>query len=244
MLKFIQTITTEWWGIVAICVFAIMLFVLLTALAYRHGGKRLWDIALSGAAIIVLSPILIILTLITAVKMKGNPFFVQKRPGKNGKIFSMIKFRTMTCERDASGNLLPDEKRLTGYGRILRKTSLDELPELFNIFVGNMSIIGPRPLLVEYLPRYNDFQKRRHEVRPGLSGWAQVNGRNAITWEEKFDYDVQYVDKRSFLFDAKIFFMTVGVVLGRKGISCATSETMEDFMGSENAMPVEEEENA
>ena len=228
-MKFLQELVTTWWGITLICVVSVALWTALSALLYKRFFKRFYDILLSGIAIAVFSPFFLILTAVTAVRMKGNPFFTQKRPGKGGKIFTLIKFRTMTCEKDENGNFLPDEERLTGYGRFLRKTSLDELPELFNIFAGHMSVIGPRPLLVEYLPLYNDFQRRRHEVRPGLTGLAQVNGRNAITWEEKFVYDVYYVDHISLWLDLKVFFRTVGVVLGHAGIGSATSETMEDF---------------
>ena len=165
--------------------------------------------------------------------MRGNPFFTQERPGKNEKIFKLIKFRSMDNRKDKDGNLLPDDIRLNKYGRLLRKTSLDELPEAFNILKGDMSVIGPRPLLVEYLPRYNAEQHRRHEVRPGLSGYAQVNGRNAISWEQKFEYDVEYVEKESFLLDLKIIFLTVGKVLHRSGINQDGNATMEEFMGSE-----------
>ncbi len=164
--------------------------------------------------------------------MKGNPFFTQERPGKNEKIFKLIKFRTMTNAKDKDGNLLSDADRLTKYGKFLRNTSLDELPELFNILKGDMSVIGPRPLLVQYLPRYNEYQHRRHEVKPGLSGWAQVNGRNAISWEEKFEFDVEYVDNYSLSMDIKILFMTILNVLKRDGISSQTSVTMEEFMGT------------
>lgn len=194
--------------------------------------KRILDIISSLLAIIILSPLLLLLAAVGAVEMKGNPFFTQERPGKDEKIFKLIKFRTMTNAKDKDGNLLSDADRLTGYGRFLRNTSLDELPELFNILKGDMSVIGPRPLLVQYIPRYNEHQHRRHEVRPGLSGWAQVNGRNAISWEEKFDYDVEYVDNYSFLMDIKILFMTIMNVLKREGISSQTSATMEEFMGS------------
>ena len=194
--------------------------------------KRILDIISSLFAIIILSPLLLLLAAVGAVEMKGNPFFTQERPGKDEKIFKLIKFRTMTNAKDKDGNLLSDADRLTGYGRFLRNTSLDELPELFNILKGDMSVIGPRPLLVQYIPRYNEHQHRRHEVRPGLSGWAQVNGRNAISWEEKFDYDVEYVDNYSFLMDIKILFMTIMNVLKREGISSQTSATMEEFMGS------------
>lgn len=194
--------------------------------------KRILDIISSLLAIIVLSPFLGVLTVIGAFEMKGNPFFTQERPGKDEKIFKLVKFRTMTNAKDKDGNLLSDADRLTKYGKFLRNTSLDELPELFNILKGDMSVIGPRPLLVEYIPRYNEHQHRRHEVRPGLSGWAQVNGRNAISWEDKFNYDVEYVDNYSIVMDIKILFMTILNVLKREGISSETSATMEEFMGT------------
>jgi lipopolysaccharide/colanic/teichoic acid biosynthesis glycosyltransferase len=199
---------------------------------YAKFLKRLFDFVLALIGLIVLSPVLLILTVLGAVKMKGNPFFTQERPGKNEKIFKLIKFRSMTCEKDGQGNLLPDEKRLTKYGKLLRSTSLDELPELINILKGDMSVVGPRPLLVRYLERYNTFQRRRHEVRPGLTGYAQVHGRNAITWEEKLRYDVEYVDNITFLADIKIILGTVKAVLKRDGISSQTSATMEEFMGT------------
>lgn len=199
---------------------------------YAKCLKRVMDFILSLMALSVLSPVLVILTVLGAVKMKGNPFFTQLRPGKKEKIFRLIKFRTMTCEKDADGNLLPDEKRLTKYGEFLRATSLDELPELLNILVGDMSIVGPRPLLVRYLPLYNASQRRRHEVRPGLTGYAQVHGRNAISWEERFRLDVEYVDKVRFVEDVKIIFLTVKAVLKREGISSETSATMEEFFGT------------
>lgn len=194
--------------------------------------KRILDIISSLFAIIILSPLLGVLTVIGAFEMKGNPFFAQERPGKDEKIFKLIKFRTMTNAKDKDGNLLSDADRLTKYGKFLRNTSLDELPELFNILKGDMSVIGPRPLLVQYLPRYNEYQHRRHEVKPGLSGWAQVNGRNAISWEEKFEFDVEYVDNYSLSMDIKILFMTILNVLKRDGISSQTSVTMEEFMGT------------
>lgn len=194
--------------------------------------KRILDIISSLLAIIILSPLLGMLTVIGAFEMKGNPFFTQERPGKDEKIFKLVKFRTMTNAKDKDGNLLSDADRLTRYGKFLRNTSLDELPELFNILKGDMSVIGPRPLLVKYLPRYNEHQHRRHEVRPGLSGWAQVNGRNAISWEDKFNYDVEYVDNYSIVMDIKILFMTILNVLKREGISSETSATMEEFMGT------------
>lgn len=201
---------------------------------YAKYIKRPFDIFCSLCAIIVLSPVLLILTVVGAIVMKGNPFFTQLRPGKNEKIFKLIKFRTMTCEKDENGNLLPDEKRLTKYGKFLRSTSLDELPELFNIFIGDMSVIGPRPLLVQYLPLYNEHQKRRHEVRPGLSGLAQVNGRNSITWEQKFDDDVKYVENITFWGDIKLIFVTVFKVFKREGISQENNATMEFFTGTKN----------
>ena len=166
--------------------------------------------------------------------MKGNPFFTQQRPGKNERIFKLIKFRTMTCETDSNGNLLPDEKRLVPYGMFLRSTSLDELPELFNILKGDMSIVGPRPLLVRYLPRYNDEQRHRHDVRPGLTGYAQVNGRNTVTWEDKFKMDVEYTRHVTFIGDVRIILETVMKVLRREGISGEGAATMTEFMGTES----------
>ena len=176
---------------------------------YAKYIKRPMDFVLSLCAIIVLSPILLVLTVIGAIVMKGNPFFVQERPGKNEKIFKLIKFRTMTCEKDSDGVLLPDEERLTKYGNFIRHTSLDELPELFNILGGDMAVIGPRPLLVEYLPYYTETERHRHDVRPGLSGLAQINGRNAVTWEEKFSWDLKYVGDITFFGDIKIILLTV-----------------------------------
>lgn len=197
--------------------------------------KRIIDLILSGIALLLLSPVYLIVAVLVRVKLGSPVLFSQERPGKNEKVFRMYKFRSMTDERDAEGNLLPDEIRLTHFGAMLRATSLDELPELWNIFKGEMSIVGPRPLLVKYLPRYNDRQRHRHDVRPGLTGWAQVNGRNAISWEQKFEYDVEYVEKESFWFDVKILFMTVGKVLQRSGISQEGNVTMEEFMGNEEA---------
>ena len=199
---------------------------------YAKCFKRVFDFLLSLIALSVLSPVFLILIILGAIKMKGNPFFTQERPGKNEKIFKLIKFRSMTCEKDENGNLLPDEQRLTGYGKFLRKTSLDELPELLNILVGQMSIVGPRPLLVRYLPLYNEQQRCRHNVRPGLTGYAQVNGRNAISWEERFVLDVEYVNNVTFKMDLKIIWKTVKAVLKREGISSETSATMEEFTGS------------
>ncbi|MDO4378765.1 MAG: sugar transferase [Erysipelotrichia bacterium] len=194
--------------------------------------KRILDIISSLLAIIILSPLLAVTSVLVKTKLGSPVLFRQERPGKDEKIFTLMKFRTMTDERDENGELLPDEVRLTKFGKFLRSTSIDELPELFNILKGDMSVIGPRPLLVKYLPRYNEHQHRRHEVKPGLSGWAQVNGRNAISWEEKFDFDVEYVDNYSLLMDIKILFMTVANVLKRDGISSETSATMEEFMGN------------
>ena len=240
-MEFLEKLISEWWGITLIIVFALAVWLLLSALLYRPFFKRFYDIVLSGLALIVLSPILLILTIVGAIKMKGNPFFTQLRPGKNEKIFKLIKFRTMTCEKDENGDLLPDEKRLTKYGKILRSTSLDELPELVNIFIGNMSIVGPRPLLVQYLPLYNEEQKHRHDVRPGLTGYAQVNGRNAISWEERFKLDVEYTKNISLVLDIKIILKTVLAVFKREGISSETSATMEYFLGSQ---PEKEEKDS
>jgi len=197
------------------------------------------DFTLSLVALLVLSPILLILIVAGAIAMRGNPFFTQLRPGKidpkTGKerIFRLIKFRTMDNRKDENGNLLPDDVRLNKYGRILRSTSLDELPELINILIGDMAIVGPRPLLVKYIPLYNDRQRRRHLVRPGLTGLAQVNGRNAISWEERFELDVQYIEHITFLGDMNILFGTVKAVFKRDGISSETSATMEEFTGTE-----------
>ena len=199
---------------------------------YAQYIKRPLDFCCALAAILALSPLLLVLTVLGAVKMHGNPFFTQPRPGKGERIFRLVKFRTMTNERDAQGNLLPDDVRLNAYGKFLRSTSLDELPELFNILKGDMAVIGPRPLLVEYLPRYNSEQKHRHDVRPGLSGLAQVNGRNAITWEQKFKYDVEYVNNVTFLGDVKIILTTLKKAVKREGISQEGEATMEVFMGS------------
>ncbi len=205
---------------------------------YAKYFKRPLDLVLSAIALIALFFVLLVLTVIGAIAMKGNPFFVQERPGKKGKdgkekIFKLIKFRTMSNAKDENGDLLPDDERLNKYGRFLRSTSLDELPELVNIFKGDLAIVGPRPLLVRYIDRYTREQRRRHDVRPGLTGLAQISGRNAITWEEKFRIDVQYVDNITFLGDIKIILCTVRAVFKRDGISSATSSTMEEFMGSE-----------
>ena len=202
--------------------------------------KRIQDFCLSLIALIVLSPVLAVIALAVKIKIGSPVIFKQERPGLNGKVFHLYKFRTMTNERDENGELLPDEKRLTEFGKILRSTSLDELPELINILRGDLSVVGPRPLLVRYLERYNQHQLRRHEVRPGLTGLAQVNGRNAVSWEEKFNLDVEYVDNVTFWGDWKIIFKTVFTVLKREGINSDTSATMEEFMGSEQEMVTHE----
>lgn len=199
---------------------------------YKSFIKRLLDILLSLIGIILLCWLYLILFILVRVKLGSPVFFRQQRPGKNEKIFTLYKFRTMTDARDENGELLPDEVRLTSFGKFLRSTSLDELPEFFNILKGDMSFIGPRPLLVKYLPLYNEQQKHRHDVKPGLTGLAQVNGRNAITWEKKFEYDVEYVNHLSFALDCKIFFQTIKAVLKREGISSATDATMEAFRGT------------
>lgn len=200
---------------------------------YAKYFKRVLDVVLSLLALIVLSPVLLVLIVLGTIHMKGNPFFTQLRPGKDEKIFRLIKFRTMTNQKDKDGNLLPDDKRLTKYGRILRSTSLDELPEIINILKADMSIVGPRPLLVQYLTRYNEEQRHRHDVRPGLTGYAQINGRNIVTWEDRFRMDVWYTRNISFKTDLKIILATVKCVFIRSGISSETSSTMEEFMGSE-----------
>lgn len=199
---------------------------------YAHFLKRFFDFCISLLAIIVLSPILVVVTIWLHFANKGaGAFFTQERPGKDAKIFRVIKFKTMTDERDADGNLLPDVQRLTRVGKVVRSLSLDELPQLFNVLKGDMALIGPRPLLVKYLPLYTKEQMRRHEVRPGITGWAQVNGRNAITHTKKFEYDVWYVDHLSFALDVKILWMTVVNVLRRKDISTAGEATAPTFNG-------------
>ena len=203
---------------------------------YSKYTKRLLDIVCSLLALTVFSPLFLVLIIVGTIKMKGNPFFTQERPGYKEKIFKLIKFRTMTNEKDENGNLLPDEIRLNKYGKFLRSTSLDELPEAINIFIGDMSVIGPRPLLVQYLSLYNEEQHKRHDVKPGLSGWAQVNGRNTVSWEDKFKMDVWYAAHVSFMLDVKIVFMTIGKFIKREGISSETSATMEEFTGSKEVV--------
>lgn len=200
---------------------------------YKHFFKRVLDILISSIALLLIGWFLILVAIFLHFANKGaGAFFFQERPGKDEKIFKVIKFKTMTDERDANGNLLPDEKRLTKVGRFVRSTSVDELPQLINVFKGDMSLIGPRPLLVQYLPLYNAEQKRRHEVRPGISGWAQCHGRNAISWKEKFELDVWYVDHCTLWTDIKVIFITIKNVLMRKDINSATAATMEAFNGN------------
>lgn len=200
---------------------------------YEKYIKRPQDFCLSLGAIVILSPVMAVTAVLVRTKLGTPVLFCQDRPGKDGRIFKMYKFRTMTDAKDSQGKLLPDEERLTAFGKKLRATSLDELPELFNILKGDMAIVGPRPLLVQYLPLYNQHQRRRHEVRPGFTGLAQINGRNSISWEEKFDYDVEYVDSIRFIKDWEIIFKTIKTVLKREGISSNTSVTMEEFHGTQ-----------
>lgn len=200
---------------------------------YERFFKRPLDIVCSGLALVVLSPVIGITALFVRAKLGSPVLFTQDRPGKNEKVFKLYKFRTMTNERDKNGELLPDESRLTKFGRLLRSTSLDELPSLINIFRGDMSVVGPRPLLVRYLPRYNDRQRHRHDVRPGLTGYAQSHGRNTVSWKDKFEMDVYYTENMSFWMDVSIILLTIKSVLFREGISSDTSATMEEFMGTE-----------
>lgn len=202
----------------------------------KYAFKRLFDVLISFVLIVILSPILLITFILVKSKLGAPAIFRQDRPGMHGKIFTMYKFRSMTDERDETGELLPDEIRLTGFGKLLRKTSLDELPELFNILKGDMSFVGPRPLLVRYLDRYTKEQARRHEVKPGLTGWAQINGRNAISWEEKFKLDVWYVDNWTLFLDFKILLLTFVKVITREGISAVGEATMSEFMGDKEGV--------
>ena len=199
---------------------------------YRNFVKRISDIIISGIALLCFCPIILVLIAILMIANKYSAFFVQERPGKDGKIFKLVKFKTMTDKTDSDGNLLPDDKRLTKIGAFIRSTSLDELPQLWNVLKGDMSLIGPRPLLIQYLPLYSSEQARRHEVKPGITGWAQINGRNAITWKQKFEYDVWYVDNISFALDLKILWLTFKKVVARENINSATSATMEYFNGN------------
>lgn len=199
---------------------------------YEKYIKRLLDIVLSGAALVILSPVLLITAVLVRIKLGSPVIFTQERPGKDEKVFKLHKFRSMTDARDENGNLLPDKDRLTGFGKKLRSLSIDELPELWDIFRGKMSFVGPRPLLVKYLPLYNAEQRHRHDVRPGLTGWAQVHGRNLTSWEERFEYDVEYVNNISFALDVKIIIMTIRCVFAREGINAEGSATMEDFIGN------------
>lgn len=199
---------------------------------YKRFFKRMIDVIVSGCSLLVLAVPLVLIAVWLHFANKGaGAFFLQERPGRNGRIFRVVKFKTMTDERDKDGNLLPDEKRLTNVGRFVRSTSIDELPQLWNVFKGDMSLIGPRPLLVQYLPLYSPEQARRHEIRPGITGWAQVHGRNAISWQKKFELDVWYVDHISFATDCKVILTTIKKVLGCEDISSATSATMEAFNG-------------
>lgn len=224
-----------WYFIVAICVGSFFLLIALSALFYKCFFKRFYDLFLGLAALIVLSPLLILLTIFGAIAMKGNPFFLQKRPGKfdkktgKEKIFTLIKFRTMTDESDRNGNFLSDEKRLNRYGKFLRSTSLDELPSLINVIKGDLSVVGPRPQLVKDLVFMSEKERKRHSVRQGLTGLAQVNGRNALPWKQKFEYDLKYVENISFMGDLKIFFKTFAKVLRREGISEEGKATAEDY---------------
>jgi len=199
---------------------------------YKNHIKRILDFTLSLIGFIIISPIFVVVTIILFFANSGKPFFFQSRPGRNEVIFKVIKFKTMNDKKDDSGNLLPDAKRMTKIGNFVRSTSLDEIPQLLNVIRGDMSLIGPRPLLVEYLPLYNEKQKRRHEIRSGITGWAQVNGRNAISWQQKFEYDVYYIDNISFLFDLKILFLTIKKVFVSQGINASENETMEKFIGN------------
>ena len=198
---------------------------------YKHFLKNLLDFFIAFTALLVLSPLLIPITVLLALANNGKPFFFQKRPGKNGRIFSIIKFKTMTDEKDENGDLLPDEKRLTAVGKFVRKTSIDEIPQLINVLKGNMSLIGPRPLLPQYLPLYSERQRKRHDVKPGITGWAQINGRNAISWTKKFEYDVWYVENLSFGLDLKIIIRTIKKVVISEGINTANMATTEAFNG-------------
>jgi undecaprenyl phosphate N,N'-diacetylbacillosamine 1-phosphate transferase len=198
---------------------------------YKKVFKPLSDFFAAWIGLIILSPVLILVTTLLFFANNGKPFFFQRRPGKHGKIFKIVKFKTMNDKKDSEGKLLPDADRLTSVGRFVRKTSIDEIPQLINVGIGDMSLVGPRPLLTHYLHLYNDFQSRRHDVKPGITGWAQVNGRNAISWDKKFEYDVWYVDHISFILDLKILFMTVLKVIKSDNINAANAATIEPFNG-------------
>ena len=200
---------------------------------YKNFFKRIFDFIMSFLGLLILSPIFLIVIILLLFANRGEPFFFQTRPGKNEKLFKIVKFKTMNDKKDASGVLLPDEQRITKVGHFVRQTSLDEIPQLLNVLIGDMSLIGPRPLLVSYLPLYNNQQRKRHLVRPGITGWAQVNGRNAIAWKHKFELDVWYVENRSLQLDIKILWLTILKVVKRDGISSDTSATMELFKGNE-----------
>ncbi|MNS25591.1 Undecaprenyl phosphate N,N'-diacetylbacillosamine 1-phosphate transferase [compost metagenome] len=210
---------------------------------YKLFFKRFFDLIIAIPAFIILSPVFLIMSIILAFVNHGSPFFTQARPGKNERIFWVIKFKTMNEKKDKKGNLLPDADRLTAVGKFVRKTSLDEIPQLLNVIKGDMTLIGPRPLLPSYLPLYNDTQKRRHEVTPGITGWAQVNGRNTLSWTEKFNYDVWYVDHLSFGLDLRILMLTIKKVLKSEGINQAGNTTMEVFTGSSNPHDTETKNN-
>lgn len=199
---------------------------------YRVFFKRVFDFMLALTGLLIISPVFIVFFIALAIANEGKPFFLQRRPGKNGKIFTIIKFKTMNDKKDSEGNLLSDAERLTPVGSFVRKTSIDEIPQLINVLIGDMALIGPRPLLVQYLPLYDEHQARRHEVRPGITGWAQINGRNAISWEEKFNLDVWYVDHVSLMLDLKIIFLTIKKVFIREGISADGHVTIEPFKGN------------
>lgn len=201
---------------------------------YRHFFKRFLDFFAALVLLVIASPILVFIIPLLAISNRGKVFFIQERPGKGERIFKIMKFKTMNDKKDADGNLLPDEFRITKVGHLIRQSSLDEIPQLLNVLKGDMSLIGPRPLLIKYLPLYNEKQRKRHLIRPGITGWAQVNGRNAISWQQKFDYDVWYVENLSFLVDLKILWLTVKKVIKRDGISSDTSATMEAFTGNES----------
>ena len=224
----------EWYWILLIVLGSLLVWTLLSIVLYKPFFKRFYDIFLSSLAIIVFLPIIIVMIIVGAIVLRDNPFFVQKRPGKHEKLFSLIKFRSMSSKKDENGNLLPDEMRLTKYGKFIRKTSLDELPELFNILIGNMSIVGPRPLLVKYLPFYTCEERKRHDVRPGLTGYAQTHGRNNVIWEERFKEDVFYVNNVSLFMDLSIIFGTISVVLSHKNVGINVIKDFDEYRKEQN----------